>query len=140
ALEADPAAAAAEYLGQFRADIESFLSVEAIDAVRVVGRLELAPANHSYTCFVDPSGGSQDSFTLAVAHAAEDGRAVLDCVREVRPPFSPDAVCRDFAALVKRYGMASVTGDHYSGQWVVEGFARHGVGYTPSERPKSELY
>jgi len=28
--------------------------------------------------------------TLAIGHV-EDGRAVLDCLREVRPPFSPEA-------------------------------------------------
>jgi hypothetical protein len=32
ALERDPAAGAAEYLGEFRADLESFLSREVIDA------------------------------------------------------------------------------------------------------------
>jgi len=40
-----------------------------------------------YAAFVDPSGGSADSMTLAIAHADKDGRAVLDAVRERRPPF-----------------------------------------------------
>ena len=34
----------------------------------------------------DPSGGSSDSMTLAIAHR-ENGSAVLDAIREVRPPF-----------------------------------------------------
>ena len=36
-----------------------------------------------YFAFVDPSGGSHDSFTLAIAHFA-GAFAVLDAVREVR--------------------------------------------------------
>ena len=39
-----------------------------------------------YVGFADPSGGSADSMTLAIAHA-EGERAVLDAVREVKPPF-----------------------------------------------------
>ena len=35
--------------------------------------------NHSYVCFVDPSGGSSDSMTIAVAHK-EGQTVVLDAV------------------------------------------------------------
>src|SRR5262245_9135984 len=94
AYEDDPIAAAAEYGAEFRRDVEVFLPPEALDAVRVVGRLELpfAEAHRGrYVAFVDPAGGTgQDSMTLAIAHDA-DNRAVLDLVREVRPPFSPEA-------------------------------------------------
>jgi len=37
--------------------------------------------------------------TLGIAHA-ERQRAVLDCVVERRPPFSPDAVAKEFAATL----------------------------------------
>ena len=50
-----------------------------------------------YVAFVDPSGGSADSMTLAIAHVEGDD-AVLDAVREVIPPFSPEAVVSEFAA------------------------------------------
>jgi hypothetical protein len=66
--------------------------------------------------------------------------AVLDCVREVKPPFSPDAVCAEFAAVLKSYGLTSVTGDRYAGEWPRERFAAHGVAYEVSERVKSDLY
>jgi len=66
----------------------------------VPGRHELPRLSSVYHVgFVDPSGGSADSMTLAVAHRDPDGTAVLDCVREVRPPFSPDGVVQDFAAV-----------------------------------------
>ena len=31
---------------------------------------------------------------------------MLDCVREIRPPFSPDTVVEEFAALLKSYGVS----------------------------------
>ena len=49
-----------------------------------------------YVAFVDPAGGSGgDAMTLAIAHK-EGNTAVLDALREVKPPFSPDAVVADF--------------------------------------------
>ena len=41
AYEEDPASAAAEFGGEFRTDVESFVSREAVDAVVVTGRIEL---------------------------------------------------------------------------------------------------
>jgi len=71
--EADEAAAAAEYGAEFRRDIESFVSREAVDAVVVQGRHELARLSAAeYVAFVDPSGGIQDSMTLAIAHREND--------------------------------------------------------------------
>jgi hypothetical protein len=90
--------------------------------------------------FVDPSGGSADSMTLAVAHRDKDGRAILDAVRERRPPFSPAAVVDEFAGLLKSYRVGSVTGDHWGGEFVREPFRSHGIRYEVSEEPKSNLY
>jgi len=140
AYEEDPVAAAAEYGAEFRRDIEAFLAAEAVDAVRAPGRRELAPAKgRRYVAFADPSGGSQDAFTLAIAHR-EGERGVLDLVRERHPPFSPDQVCHEFAEVLKAYGIQAVTGDHYAGEWPRERFAAHGVTYKTAEMPKSELY
>ena len=64
AMERDAAAASAEYLAQFRTDIESYIAREVIDAATVPGRIELPPMRGvSYVAFTDPSGGSSDSFT-----------------------------------------------------------------------------
>jgi hypothetical protein len=46
--------------------------------------------------------------TLAIGHCEASGVAVLDCVREVRPPFSPDTVVEEFATLLKSYGISRV--------------------------------
>jgi hypothetical protein len=77
--------------------------------------------------------------TLAVAHM-EDGRAVLDLVRERRPPFSPDEVAKEFAETLKPYGVTSVRGDRYAGQWPRERLQVYGVEYMPADKPKSDLY
>jgi hypothetical protein len=136
----DPLAAAAEYGAQFRTDVETFMSLEAIEAATVAGRYELPRAEAwAYVGFVDPSGGSQDSFTLGIAHLEED-RAILDALREVPPPFSPDNVVQEFAELLRSYGISEVSGDHYAGQWPRERFQVHGIRYEPAAAAKSALY
>jgi len=140
ALERDPEAASSEWLGQWRSDLADFISREAVETAVVSGRYELPPiAGVKYAAFVDPSGGSSDSMTLAIGHA-ECGRAILDAVREARPPFSPAAVVSEFAMMLGLYGVATVSGDRYAGQWPVERFNEHGVRYLASDRPKNEIY
>jgi hypothetical protein len=141
ALGDDPAAAAAEWLASFRADLESLFSRSALDAVVVRGRFELPPAvGTAYVGFLDPSGGSADSFTLSIAHRDPTGRPVLDLVRETRPPFSPEAVCRQYAADLKRYRCRVVFADNYAAEWPREQFQRLGVVVQRSELSRSELY
>ena len=101
---------------------------------------ERAPVSGvSYSAFVDPSGGSADSVTLAVGHL-EDDVAVLDAIRERRPPFSPEDVVREFAALLKTYRITEVQGDRYAGEWPCERFREHGFTYETAAKPKSDLY
>jgi hypothetical protein len=141
AYEDDPVAAAAEYGALFRRDVEVFLPVEALEAVRAVGRFELPyQSSVRYMGFLDPAGGTgTDSMTMAIAHA-EHGRAVLDLVREIRPPFSPEAEVGDFAKTFKAYGLTEATSDRYAGSWPVDAFRKHGITLTPSERTRSEIY
>jgi hypothetical protein len=141
ATERDPASAASEYLAEFRSEISAFISREILDGVTVVGRRELLPIGGvRYCAFCDPSGGSSDSMTLAVAHRNADGVGVVDCLREARAPFNPDSVVQEFAALLESYCVTSVCGDRYAGEWPRERFLAHGISYEPSEKPKSDLY
>lgn len=83
--EEDPARAASEYGAEFRSDLESFISREAVEARVQPGLREQAPLSaFRYQAFVDSSGGSRDSFTLAIAHRTGEGTLALDAVRE--PP------------------------------------------------------
>lgn len=140
AIERDAASAAAEYLAQFRSDIESFVAREVVEACVSPGVFERAPMSTiAYFAFVDPSGGSSDSFTLAIGHM-EDDTAILDALRETKPPFSPEAVVVEYAEILKSYGVRTVIGDRYAGEWPREAFRNHGITYEPSAKPKSDLY
>jgi len=94
-----------------------------------------------YFAFVDPSGGSSDSMTLAVARRAILGKAaMLSGFWERRPPFSPDVVTEEFAEILKSYKITQVVGDRYGGEWPRERFRAHGISYVPSEKTKSEIF
>src|SRR5436190_4059227 len=140
ALEKDRARATAEYLAEFRTDVEGFVSLEVVEGC-VGDYREMAPSTSCYyRAFVDPSGGSADSFTLAVAHKDKDKRIVIDAVRERRPPFSPEDVVAEFAQLLKSYRVSGVTGDRYAGEFPRELFRKHGLSYALSEQTKSDLF
>jgi hypothetical protein len=148
AYERDPASASAEYGGEFRADIETFVSREVVEACIQPGCFERpyvfgdqrGALHHQYFAFVDfASGSGRDSAALAIAHKEGD-IAVLDCLREIRPPFSPQAAVAEFVGIAKRYQLIKVTGDRWAPGFVAEGFGRHGFGYEVSERTKSDCY
>ena len=140
AMERDSAAASAEYLAQFRTDVEGFLTREAVEACVNLGIRERPPVRaYNYVAFVDPSGGSSDSMTLAIAHT-EGTTQILDAIRERKPPFSPEAVTEEYAKLVREYRCTTVYGDRYGGEWPREQFRKHGVNYEPSDKSKSDLY
>ena len=138
----DPARAAAEYGAIFRADLEAFVSPEAVAACVDHGVHERAPQRGViYRGFIDPSGGSADSFTAAISHYDLAQRTVIiDAMREVKPPFSPEEVCREFSTLFKSYGIRTIAGDRYAGTWPVEAFSKFGIVYEQSADPKSTLY
>ena len=122
--ERDPVSADAEYGANFRSDIAAFVDLAVLEACTADGLFELPPVSGTaYVAFCDPSGGSSDSMTLAIAHH-DDGVAVLDCVREVRAPFQPEAVVADFCMTLAAYGVAKVTGDRYAGEWPREQFSK----------------
>jgi hypothetical protein len=141
AMERDPASATAEYLGRFRDDIAAFVSREAVEACVSAGVFERAPQQGVfYKALADPSGGSADSFVLAIGHKDKSGSIIVDCFRERRPRFVPTAVVAEFAQLLKSYRISSVTGDRFGGEWVREQFRKHGISYQPAEKSKSDLY
>jgi hypothetical protein len=144
AYERDPISAAAEHGAEFRSDLEAYVSIEAVRACMPVGIYERKRqwGAYQYQAFCDPAGGSgTDSMTLAIGHnEPQRETAVLDCIREVQPPFSPELVTEEFAAILKSYGLTVCVGDKFAGGWCVEQFAKHNVLYKPTAPPKSELY
>jgi hypothetical protein len=101
--------------------------------------LEDIPILSKLIAFVDPSGGAADSFTLAIAHM-EGKTAVLDVIRELRAPFSPEAAVEQYCLLLRQYSINTVRGDGYGGLWPQEQFSKRGITYEPSERLKSQIY
>ena len=142
AYERDAAAASAEYGAEFRRDIKSFVSIEAVTACISRAVYERAPQRGViYSAFVDPSGGSADAMTLAIGHRDHTRQAaVIDALREVTPPFSPEQTVEQFASLLRTYECSTVVGDKFAGDWPVEAFRKFGVRYEQSAAPKSDLY
>jgi len=145
ALADDPFGARAEWLGEFRDDVEAYIAREVVEAAVVAGRHELPRIEGVfYTGGTDTSGGSKDSFTLSITHAETDAssvrRVLLDVVRETRAPFNPDVVVAEYAALLKSYGITKVIGDRYGGVWPRERFAAHGIEYVVADKTASDYY
>jgi hypothetical protein len=140
AEERDPASAESEWHARFRSDLESYVAREAVLACIEPGVRERPPVRGvTYTGFIDPSGGRDDAMTVAIAHR-EGEVAVLDLLRERRPPFDPSSVAREFAATLGSYGLSFATGDRYAAAWTETEFRKHGIAWQAAEKPKSELY
>jgi hypothetical protein len=77
--------------------------------------------------------------TLGICHS-RGGIMVNDLIRERRPPFSPDAVVKEFSDTLKSYGITRVYGDRYGGEWPREAFRKHGIEYKVADKTKSEIY
>jgi hypothetical protein len=142
AMKRDPAAARSEFLAEWRDDVAAFIDRGVLEACVDSSVLERQPHAYvpRYFAFVDPSGGSSDSFTMAIAHREDDGRVTIDLLREIRPPFSPEAVVEELCADLRRYRITTVSGDKYAGEWPREQFRKRGVTYEPSELDASALY
>jgi hypothetical protein len=141
ALLDDYSAARAEYFGDFRDDLETFLSIEALEACIIPGRFELPKIeNVSYYAFVDPSGGRGDAMTLSVCHKEDGGNIVQDCIRYIHPPFNPQECVKEFSDVIKSYGLSSVEGDRYSGEWCSSAFEAEGIAYQNTDLSKSDIY
>jgi hypothetical protein len=144
----DPEAAASEYGGEFRADLESYVSMDVLDSCTSAGVASRSPgpATRDAVAFLDAAGGAgKDSMALAIAHPEWRGGApapvaVLDCVVEAKPPFDPTVVTAEFAALCTSYGIIRVVSDRYAGEWVREAFKPHHVIVDQVAEPKSAIY
>jgi hypothetical protein len=110
----------------------------------VTGRRRLSrEEGHVYSAFVDMSGGSSDDAVFAIAHRdAAGGVVVLDVLMSQTgaPPFNPRDAVRKFAAELKAWGLARVTGDAYAGQTFRRDFEDLGITYSVSPRTKAEIY
>jgi len=138
ALKEDPEAAQSEWLGEFRSDLEAFISREVIEALVRASPVEIPYSNkHHYFAFTDPAGGGQDEFTIAIGHMEGDV-VVVDLVRGQKG--TPSVIVGEYSQLLKDYRVFEVYGDRYGGSWPSDEYKKHGIRYVTSEKPKSDLY
>lgn len=140
--EKDPASANAEYGAEWRDDVAAFIDPTVVQNAIVAGVHELEPkTGNYYVGFSDAAGGSGgDSFTAAVAHLNPQRFIIVDAIREISPPFSPEAAIVECVRLFKAYGVRKIISDRYASQFPVEIYAKHGITCEPSELSKSEIY
>lgn len=138
----DPVSAAAEYGARFRKDVQSLITLKSYENCVIPGRPMMHPVpGETYRAFTDPSGGSTDSMTLAIGHKnLDENITIMDFYKEIKPPFSPDAVVKEFCNDMKRYHISKVRGDRYAGEWPRERFRKNGIYYEVCTTPKSDLY
>jgi hypothetical protein len=142
-LADDPAKNAAEYLAVFRTDLESLIGREVVEACVIYGTFELPyDKKKTYFAFCDAATGSGgDSFTLAIAHMEYGKETVtIDVLREIKPPFSFEASCKEFSDAMRKYNISFVICDKFGGDIVVEQFGKFGIRCEQSAKTKSELY
>jgi hypothetical protein len=138
----DAVAARSEWEAEFRSDLSSFLSLELVEAA-MQSYVVLPPLpDLYYYAFVDAAGGGgSDSYSCAIGHydAARE-RVIVDCLKEITPPFSPEAATAEICALLREYGISEISGDKYAGLWVAEQFQKRGIRYVAAELNRSEIY
>jgi len=102
ALIEDSEAARADYLSEWRDDLSSYIPRALIEAAIDAGVL-VRPYDRQchYTSFIDASSGQQDSFTCAITHKTAGDVAVLDCLIEIRAPFSTTEAIAQVADALK---------------------------------------
>jgi hypothetical protein len=141
-LARDPVAMRAEYLSEWRSDVEGFISRQIVEAC-VRDYYELPPQSGiSYRCGIDPASGvpEGDSLAVVVSHRVDD-RVTIDAIREVRPPFDFFAAVQTvLLPLCKTYSITKCFGDNYGGELAKAPVRKAGISYELAEKHKSELY
>ena len=148
-LARDATGARAEYLSEFRGDISAYVDEALIDAAIPAGIMALTRSpGVQYYSWVDPSGGGTtgagttgaDAFTLGISHQEKGGRIVLDKLVWTDPPFTPETVVEKYAETLSAFGVQTVVGDKWGGDWPSSMFRKYGVTYNAAAKPKSDIY
>jgi hypothetical protein len=116
ALARNPIAARAEWLAEFRSELEGYVSLDVLRSCTGTFTELGSVAVTEYVAGVDiASGSGEDSLALAICHHdATSDKVVVDYCREWTPPFSPSAVLTEVAEVCHRYGIETLIGDRYA--------------------------
>ncbi len=139
----DETGAMRDYDARWLADEERYLLPDVLAAC-VVPRRTLPPVSGiHYGGTTDASGGGgKERYAWIVWHQ-EGHRLVVDHIAwrggDGRP-FSPQDAVAASAADFKAYGITSIVGDRYAGNWVATAYNDHGISYKFSDRDKSAAF
>jgi len=93
-----------------------------------------------YVAWIDASSGSgKDSFCACVGHL-EGATCVIDCIIEMRPPFSPPEACSFIASKLRNYNIRSAKADRWGLAFVAAEFERHQISLDYSDKASSEIF
>ena len=143
AIRKDPMRAKADYLSEWRDDISDFIPMDILEGSTDFGVTERSPLPFpvEHVAFCDAAGGTgKDSFSVAIALREDNGLVIIDFLRERLPRFVPEAVVKEFAAILMLYRVSKIVGDRYSSGWNATAWERAGIKYVPSQLTKSEVY
>ncbi len=144
AMASNPHKANADYNCVWREDSSECFASSAIEASTDVGVHERAYAPGTiYVACQDSAlgvdGGS--SFALALAHRdAGSDIAILDLLRERKPPFVFHEVIAEYAQILKRYGISEIWSDHHAHKLFSDEWKKHGVVCRESENTTAKNY
>jgi hypothetical protein len=146
AIDRDPAAAASEWLGQWRSDLEGFLDAALVDRAIRSGPRELtwrATTNGgtpiSYFAGGDISGGRGDRTAFCVVHREND-RVITDALRYWSSPHDPVQVAREVAAFLAQYKLTAATADRYAAGISESVYREAGVRLLEAPMTRSDYY
>lgn len=140
---APPEVVAQEYWNKRIATLNRAFDPKAVKDCRKAGFTQLPRIpNTFYAAFVDASGGGQNSYSISVMHKElRDGQEIYIQDYKASKAFAhTKATTRDYAEVLKSYGVYMVTGDRYAGNWCAEEFLSNGIAYEVAELHKSDIY
>lgn len=142
ALARNPIAARAEWLAEFRWELEGYVNLDVLRAATGTFQ-ELPPSlGNRYTAGLDlASGSGDDSLAVSICHPDKAGdKVIVDFCRAWDPPFSPVAVLGDVADICRRYGVETLIGDRYAYNFAREILRDHDLGFRVSDKTTSQCF
>jgi hypothetical protein len=113
ALKRDPEGAAAEYLSEFREQVEAFLSSEAVDKCIDVGLSRGVPVPGTrYVMAIDPAL-MRDNYAFLIAHQ-QDGLVTVDYINRLTAPVNANGAEDLLKSLNARWRPTSILCDNPS--------------------------
>lgn len=140
ALRRDLQGAKSEWLGEFRDALSAYIGRDLVESCVIEDRQELMPRDGiRYWAACDMSAGRHDASVLGIMHR-EDGTFVLDVLRHFPAPHEPHVVVGEMAVVCRKYGVTSVVGDKFAGNWCSDAWKAKQIRYRESEHSASEAY